>query len=365
MSENSCCTLETSKTCCCLAEEPITKYSIKDKWIMGELEAGKEKVPVISTKLTFKDKFGAFKVRWNIGRMNYKINPGLYAVGKPDNNSPVLVSANYKLTFDSLRKELEGLNCWLMILDTKGINVWCAAGKGTFGTAEIVNRIKKTKLAEVVSHKKLILPQLGAPGVCAHEITMQTGFLVTYGPVRAEDIKSFLNAGNKATEEMRKVKFTLRDRVVLIPVEIVAALKPALLVLGILFIINLFAVRTFGVADFLIFISAVFTGTVLVPALLPFIPGRAFAAKGWLLGIIMTAVMVWLNGWFKLDTLLLALGYMIALPSYSAFLAMNFTGSSTYTSFSGVLKEMKVSIPSIIISITIGSILLAIKAFVG
>ena len=69
--------------------------------------------------------------------MAYTVEPGLYSVGNPGNDSPVLVSANYKLTFDVLRRNLAGLNCWLLILDTKGINVWCAAGKGTFGTDEL------------------------------------------------------------------------------------------------------------------------------------------------------------------------------------------------------------------------------------
>lgn len=112
----------------------------------------------VSTTLTFKDRLGGWKVRWGIGRMTYKVNPGLYAVGQPDATSPVLVSANYKLTFDALRKELVGLDCWLLILDTKAVNVWCAAGKGTFGTSELVERIQKTGLGTVVTHRKLILP---------------------------------------------------------------------------------------------------------------------------------------------------------------------------------------------------------------
>lgn len=355
-----------SEKCCCsqLAEEPITKYNLADHWIIGELETGKGKIPIISTKLSFKDRFGTLKVRFNIGRMNYKINPGLYAVGNPDHNSPVFVSANYKLTFDSLRKELDGLDCFIMILDTKGINVWCAAGKGTFGTIEMVNRIEKTKLSEIVSHKKLILPQLGAPGVNAHEITRQTGFTATYGPVRAQDIKSFMEAGLKATDDMRKVNFTMRDRLVLTPVEFLAAAKTAFVVLGVLFLINLFASRPFGITDFLIFIAIIFTGTVITPALLPFIPGRAFAFKGWLLGVIVAAGMIWHNGWFA-NSLLLAVGYLLVLPSYSAFLAMNFTGSSTYTSFSGVIKEMKTALPPIIITMVLGCILLLTKALLG
>ncbi|MDF2567944.1 MAG: dehydrogenase/acetyl-CoA synthase gamma subunit (corrinoid Fe-S protein)-like protein [Oscillospiraceae bacterium] len=378
MSEKGCCSPAPNKPrtvkvknssapekqcCCCSVAEPITKYDLADHWITGELETEKGKVPVVSTRLSFKDKFGAFKVRFNIGRMKYQINPGLYAVGNPDSHSPVMVSANYKLTFDSLRKELDGLNCWIMILDTKGINVWCAAGKGTFGTAEIINRIEKTKLSEIVSHKKLILPQLGAPGVSAHEITKQTGFTVAYGPVRACDIKAFLQADYKATDEMRKVKFTMRDRLVLTPVEFITAAKTVLFILGIIFVVNLFAARPFVAADLLTFAAAMVTGTIITPVLLPFIPGKAFALKGWLLGLIVTACMVWLNGWFAVNGVLLAIGYLLVLPSYSAFLAMNFTGSSTYTSFSGVLKEMKISIPPIIISIVVGCIVLLVKAF--
>jgi CO dehydrogenase/acetyl-CoA synthase gamma subunit (corrinoid Fe-S protein) len=65
----------------------------------------------------------------------------------------VLVSANYKLTFDSVRKNLNAFDCWLLILDTKGVNVWCAAGKGTFGTDELVSRINAVGLGEIVERQ--------------------------------------------------------------------------------------------------------------------------------------------------------------------------------------------------------------------
>lgn len=319
-------------------------------------------VPVVLTSLNFKDVLGAWKVRWGIGRMNYKINPGLYAAGYPDPTSPVLVSANYKLTFDTLRKELSGLNCWILILDTKGINVWCAAGKGTFGTDELVRRISKTGLSKIVSHKTLILPQLGAPGISAHGVTKQTGFSVVYGPVRARDIKAFLACGLQATEEMRTVKFTVWDRLALAPMEFVPAAKTSLMVFGALFLINLFAARPFGLADFVAYVGAVVTGTVLTPLFLPLIPGRAFAWKGWVTGLLWTAGFVWLNGWFASRYLLLAIGYLLVLPSLSAYLAMNFTGSSTYTSFSGVIREMKRAIPLIALSSAAGIVLVFIAA---
>ena len=84
--------------------------------------------PALSTRLTWRDVLGGWRVRWGIGRMRYMISPGLYRVGEPDRQSPVLVTANYKLTIDAVRCELAGLNMWLLVLDTKGVNVWCAAG---------------------------------------------------------------------------------------------------------------------------------------------------------------------------------------------------------------------------------------------
>ena len=354
------------KSCCstdsCCSTESITPYDKNDEWVIGEICTPKGIVPVVSRNLHFEDKLGAWKVRWGIGRVNYKISPGLYAIGKPDHCSPVLVSANYKLTFDILRKELSGLDCWILILDTKGINVWCAAGKGTFGTDELVSRISKTGLSGIVSHRKLVLPQLGAPGVSAHEVTKQTGFSVIYGPVRAKDIKDFLDSGFKVTEEMRTVKFTMWDRLVLTPVELVAAAKSSLMIFGVLFLINLFAARPFGLADFIAYTGAVVTGTVITPLLLPLIPGRAFAWKGWLMGLLWTLGFIWLSGWFVPGFLLLAIGYLLVLPSLSAFLAMNFTGSSTYTSFSGVIKEMKIAVPLIALSSVAGIVLLLIKS---
>jgi len=297
--------------------------------------------------------------------MNYTVEPKLYSVGNPNSDSPVLVSANYKLTFDTLRKNLAGLDCWLLILDTNGVNVWCAAGKGTFGTDELVNLIEVVKLAEVVNHRKLILPQLGAPGINAGEVAKRSGFSVVYGPVRAEDIQAYISDGYKATKKMRTVKFTFWDRLVLTPMELVEVAKIALKVFGVLFLINLFATRHFGMSDFLAYVSSVLIGAVLTPVLLPVIPGRAFAFKGWLLGAIGTAGIAWGYGWFAPSELLLGIGYMLILPAHASFLSMNFTGASTYTSPSGVIKEMKIALPLIILSTLVGVVLILIRAFMG
>lgn len=359
--------LNKEKSCCCsdgnsYEAEALPPRKINEKWIVGEIHTSQGAAPIVSTTLNMNDTLGAWKVRWGIGRMDYTVEPGLYAIGNPDQASPILVSANYKLTFDSLRKELTGINCWLLILDTKGINVWCAAGKGTFGTNELVKRISKTRLSGVVSHRTLILPQLGASGISAYEVTKQTGFSVIYGPVRAKDIKAFLNSGFSATEEMRTVKFSIWDRLVLTPVELVAAAKTSLMVFGVLFLINLFAAQPFVLADLIMYSGAVVMGTVLTPVFLPFIPGKAFAWKGWLLGLFWTLGCILLYGWFSSELFLRSISYLLVLPSYSAYLAMNFTGSSTYTSFSGVIKEMKAAVPFIVLSSVSGIVLFLITS---
>ena len=314
-------------------------------------------VKTVSTTLTFKDHLGAWKARWGIGRMDYTIEPGLYAVGKPDNESPVLVSANYKLTFDTLRKNLVGLDCWLLILDTKGINVWCAAGKGTFGTDELITRIETSELSKYVSHKILVLPQLGATGVNANEVKRRSGYNINYGPVRAGDIKEYIDAGYKATKEMRTVKFTLWDRLVLTPMELIPALKQSLPVFGVMLAANIFAKRKFDKTDVAANLGAILSGTVVTPALLPYIPGKAFASKGWLTGLGVIASILGLSGKFKKGNRLLSAGSLLLYPAISSYFAMNFTGSSTYTSPSGVNKEMKKALPFIVGSAAVGAAL--------
>lgn len=333
---------------------------------MLDITSREIKIMPTSTQLSIRDVLGSWKARWGINRMNYKVDPGLYSIGNPNKSSPVLVTANYKMSFDSLRKELTGLDAWILVLDTKGINVWCAAGKGTFGTSELLNRITIVQLEKVVSHKTLVLPQLGAPGVSAHEVLKFSGFKVTYGPVSAKDVKDFIHSGMKATTVMRTVEFDTFDRLVLTPMELVGTFKISLIIFGILFLLNLIGLGPFGIVDFYGYMGAVLVGCVLTPVLLPWIPGRAFAWKGWLLGFIWAVMVNVLNGWPYVPqfSLLRALGYLLILPSVSAFFAMNFTGCSTFTSFSGVFKEMKIAIPAIIISIFLGTVLILLNSFI-
>jgi len=337
--------------------EPAKKrYLSEVGWVVNKLETPIGSVPVVSTELNWRDRAGAVLVRFGLRRMSYALRPGLYAVGRPNSSSYVFVSANYKLSFDHLRRNLRGLDAWILVLDTAGINVWCAAGKGSFGTEELIQRIRETRLFHLVPRGTLILPQLAAPGVAAHEVSKRTGFKVVYGPVRAADIKSFLARGLMATEEMRQVRFNFLDRLVLIPVDLTILLKYLLLVFFILLALRGLGLNLLHWPALYPYLGAIIIGSVLVPAFLPWIPGRPFAWKGWLLGLLWA---LWINveqgfitassfAWAK------AMTNFLLLPALSAFLGLNFTGSSTYTSLSGVVREMKLAIPAILMAAGLG-----------
>jgi hypothetical protein len=308
-------------------------------------------VPRIKTKLETVDLLGTIKVRLGVNRRQYKVAPGLYSVGDVTPMSPVLVTANYKLTFDRLRKDLEGIPAWVLILDTRGINVWCAAGKKTFSTVEVVHRVKQARLQEVVSHRKLMLPQLSATGVSAKQVKKGCGFKVTWGPVRTSDIKSFLSTGLKADKAIHRVTFSFAERLVLVPVELSILRKYLLWVFLTGFVLSGIGPGIFSMGPAwsrgLIMIAAcvvgIFSGAVAVPVLLPWIPGSAFAVKGVIAGLLMGAGMVLALG--KLISVMEAVALILFITVISSYLAMNFTGSTPYTSPSGVEKEMRKAIP--------------------
>ncbi len=332
-------------------------------YFTGNITISDISIPVVLTNLNLADFIGAVMVRWGINRNNFRVNPGLFAVGNPDPSSAVYVTANYKLSFDALRKNLSGINCWILVLDTKGVNVWCAAGKGTFSSKELIKKIKEVSLDRIVSHRKVILPQLGATGVAAHIVKEQTGFNVHYGPVRAADIKRYVNAGYRADKEMRRVTFNFADRIKLIPNDFMYGkfyLLPALVIIYLLsgLSVNGISFKNFseigGPALFNIFL-AYLSGIVITPMFLTSIPARAFSLKGFYTGLILSLALLLLGRTGK--NIFEIVSWFMIITAISSFLAMNFTGSSTYTSLSGVKKEMKVSLPFQIGFVVIGTIL--------
>jgi hypothetical protein len=312
-------------------------------------------------QLTASDRWIHFLARIGYKRSSHRLEPGLYALGSPTPDSPVFVTANYALSFDALRSSLAGIDGYILVLDTQGINVWCAAGKGTFGTQEISSRVQSTHLKDVVHHRRLILPQLAAPGVAAHQVKQLTGFSVEYGPVRAADLPSYLKT-HTASPEMRRVQFTLPDRLVLVPVEVIHVILPILVVAAVLYFIG-------GLVYSLAVLAAVTAGVVLFPILLPWLPTSNFSTKGLLLGGLVAlpfAVSVFLlhPEWVWWQQAGQALQFLLAMPAVTAFIALNFTGSTTFTSRSGVRREIFTYIPIMAWMFGIGILLLIIFSFI-
>ncbi len=337
---------------------------LKKPWVERFLVFKGRTIPAVRRVLSGADRLGTLKARWGVGRMRYSVLPGLYAAGNPGGSSPVFVTANYKMSFDALRSALEGIDGWVLVLDTKGINVWCAAGKGTFGTDELVRRLASTELARVVTHRKIVLPQLGAVGVSAPEVARRSGFRVEWGPVRASDIPAWLAAGKVKDGAMGRVAFALEDRMAVAPVEIAHSWPFGLAALGVAALVALPAnggwlARALPVAGVLL--GAIPIGTALFPALLPFLPTRSFFVKGAILGgawAILSAAAFGLTPG-------LALGAFLVDVPLSGFLAMNFTGSSTYTSPGGALLEVEKSFWPMTGSAAAGLAILAAARLLG
>jgi hypothetical protein len=91
-----------------ISEPPVSIPSCGQPFVVGSIETSVGLVPRVSSALTWRDALGTVKARWGVGRMHYTVEPGLYALGNPDSQSNILVTANYKMSFDRLREALPG-----------------------------------------------------------------------------------------------------------------------------------------------------------------------------------------------------------------------------------------------------------------
>ncbi len=320
------------------------------RYVDGFIDSPAGLIPRVATSLDSFDFLGNLRARVGFQRDRYRVAPGLYCVGNPGPEAVVLVTANYKLSFDSLRRELSDLDAWVLVIDTRGVNVWCAAGKKNFSTAEVIRRVKLSHLDKVVSHRQLILPQLAGPGVAARGVKKGCGFEVQWGPVRAADLQDFLRNSKTASPAMRQVTFTLGERLVLIPVEIYLIMRPSLFILLAIFLLSgigpdLFSIHAAwsrGLVGAATYGAALFAGAMAVPALLPWLPSRKFFLKGIYTGLIAGAAVLFRAGMVSIWEAVAVVLLSVAVSSYAA---MNFTGATPYTSPTGVENEMRQGIP--------------------
>ena len=137
---------------------------------------------------------------------------GLRAIGNPGPDAPVLVTCNFDLTVRRVLRALQGLDCYLLVAPSHGINVWCSASGGMFNAHSVISVVKTSRIADLVDHRTLILPQLSATGIDVVRVERETGWRCQFGPVYAADIPGYLAGGLSKTADMRRVSFPLRDR---------------------------------------------------------------------------------------------------------------------------------------------------------
>jgi len=154
---------------------------------------------------------------------------GVIAIGHPGRHSPVLLTCNYHLTVERVKKALRGLDCYLLVANSRGVNVWCAAAGGLFTHHDVISALKTSGIEDLVEQREVILPQLAASGIEARQVQQQTGWRVIWGPVYARDVPAFLQDPRHKPPAMRQVSFPLRDRVEMaaawaFPISAIAAL---------------------------------------------------------------------------------------------------------------------------------------------
>jgi ferredoxin len=158
---------------------------------------------------------------------------GLIKIGNPNRDSPVFISCNYALTIQRVTQALKGIDAYLLAANSRGINVWCAAGGGHFTHHDVISALKTSGIEELVDHRRAILPQLAATGVEAAKVRDKTGWRITWGPVYIKDISSFIENDFEKDARMSRVEFPWPERLEMaiawaFPVSLVFALLTAI-----------------------------------------------------------------------------------------------------------------------------------------
>jgi CO dehydrogenase/acetyl-CoA synthase gamma subunit (corrinoid Fe-S protein) len=138
---------------------------------------------------------------------------GVVKIEKPGRDSPVLLTCNFRLTVERVRRALHGIDAWLLVANSRGVNVRCAAIGGLLTDHDVVSVLKTSGIEDLVDHRQVILPQLAATAIEARSVQRRTGWRVVWGPVRTAAVPVFLERGLEATREMRSIGFPWPERI--------------------------------------------------------------------------------------------------------------------------------------------------------
>ena len=127
---------------------------------------------------------------------------GVYSLGSPDSQAPVVLTGNFLATVDAVQHALEGVDCFIIVEDTTGWNVWCASDAGLFTAEKGAALMRLYALERLVTWRRVIVPRLG--GRVRARLAHITGWEVLTGPIEARDLPPFLR-NPQITQDMRSL----------------------------------------------------------------------------------------------------------------------------------------------------------------
>ncbi|MFW9903789.1 MAG: corrinoid protein-associated methyltransferase CpaM [Candidatus Thorarchaeota archaeon] len=255
------------------------------------------------------------------------IEPGLYIYGDPSDNSPVLVTANYQRTVRLVGRALKDQDAYLLVADTMGENVWCAARGDKFGLEEVAEVIKATRIEDLVQKKKLVVPQLAAGGMDHQEVKKATGWSCQFGPIYAKYIPSYLTSGRK-TEKQRTISFETRERLEM-------ALQQSyflskffffwFFLIGLVGITILPQISLFSIA--ILLLPIIWLVYLLLALIFPLFPTQSFLKRGIYYGGLLSIVFLGVGGILEYTIVGIAQWVVIGF-ALGTFLGMDYSGAT-------------------------------------
>lgn len=297
-------------------------------------------------KISFKliDYFKVFYSWMFAFRQTFSIEPGLYYTGREyDIKTPMLATCNYHMTVFGLWRKLKSRNVRILVIDTKGINVWCSSSKGQFSAEEISKQLTRYKKETLTENNKitLVLPKLSLSGVSIAELKKRS-IVPKIGPVYTKDLPDYLDDLPLRNRNKDKFQFSLKDRLFTLLPSLVQVLRYGIYITIGLFIWHYFFNTGIYWQVLPIFVIIVVIYTILFPLL----PTKKFAVKGLVLYAVLIAVLSIYYFQFEnsLDRLTYIF-YLAFLGGSNLYFSLSYTGNSGVSNYTLVKKEIIMFLP--------------------
>ena len=302
----------------------------------------KETPPPTPYRLTWVDYLKALVSWLNAFKRTYAVRPGLYYTGEAyDAERPLLVTSNYALTVFLVVRRLKGQSVRLLVVDTDGINVWCAAGKGVFSNKAIMEQVNRYDRDILGSGKwlKLIVPKFGFSGVDLRSLRDER-IRPIIGPLYAKDLASYLADTPLRDRETERVHFGIQSRLFTWLPGLVQTMSYSLaLILVFLFVgVTLGRATPWGLVTITVVVATIY------PLFFPWLPGRGFAAKGLSLAVVFSLFLVVFQATDVITTASFVMGVFFTFGAAILF-GLSYSGNSAVSNYVRVRKEIARFLP--------------------